>query len=69
MSSQMTEGPWNFLTPAIFMSTLIPWQRGPCTPFLALGLAARTLPGTSGHKAEPEARWEDSSAGRSQDSG
>ena len=59
----------NFLTPAIFMSILIPWQRGPCTPFLALGLVARTLPGTSGHTTEPEAWWEDSSAGRSQDSG
>ena len=69
MSSQMMEGPGNFLTPAIFMSTLIPWQRGPHTPFLALGLVARMLLGISGHKTEPEGRWEDGSAGRAQDSG
>lgn len=45
------------------MSTLIPWQHVPPTPFLALGAVARTLPGTSGHKTKQGALGEDNVTG------
>lgn len=62
-SSWVTWGPWNFLTPTIFTSALIPWQHAPRTLFLAFRAVARTLSGTAGHETKRGAPWEDTVTG------